>query len=73
MQRLADITEEVRCVGNSHRQLVRRTVERQPLTDEEQSLLFLRRVRLPTTESHVRECARHLLMKRNTYVWTRLV
>ncbi len=33
-----------------------------PLTNEEQSLLDLRRVRLPTMESHVRECARHLLV-----------
>jgi hypothetical protein len=45
-------------------------VEYRLLTDEEQSLLDLRRVRLPKP---CQECARHLLVKRYTYVRTRLV
>ena len=43
------------------------------LTNEEQSLLDLRRVCLPAMESNVRECERFRLVNLYAYVWTRLV
>ena len=54
MQRLANVAGEVRCGVSSRRQMDVGRVERRPLTDEEQSLLNLRRVCLPTGEAVLR-------------------
>lgn len=61
MQRLAYVAEEVRCGQASVVSSCDRRggmVGHWPLTDKEQSLLDLDRVRLPTMESHVSQGAR---------------